>query len=301
MMTGTIPESIGQLTILYSLNLLENYWEGIMTNVHFHNLTNLVSFSVSSKNNTLVLKVTNDWVPPFKNLYYVEIRDCQIGSIFPDWLKYQIHLRKIFLKNAGIFGEIPHWLYNISSQLENIDLSNNEISGCLPKEMNFTSSNYPRVDFSHNHLKGSVQIWSGLSALYLRNNSLSGTLPTNIGEEISHLEDLDISHNFLNGSIPLSLNKIQNLSYLDLSNNFLTGEIPESWMGMKRLSIIDLSNNRLVGGIPTTICSLPFLYILEMSNNNISADLSFAFQKCVWLQTLTKIQQVFWVNTKRYK
>ncbi|CAJ2658754.1 unnamed protein product [Trifolium pratense] len=118
MMNGTIPESIGQLTNLYSLNLLENYWEGIMTNVHFHNLTNLVSFSVSSKNNTLVLKVTNDWVPPFKNLYYVEIRDCQVGSIFPDWLKYQIPLRKIFLKNAGIFGEIPHWLYNISSVRE---------------------------------------------------------------------------------------------------------------------------------------------------------------------------------------
>ncbi|GAU35559.1 hypothetical protein TSUD_384070 [Trifolium subterraneum] len=287
MMNGTIPESIGQLTNLYSLNLLENYWEGTMTNIHFHNLTNLISFSVSSKKVALTLKVTNDWIPPFKYLTHVEIRGCQVGPTFPDWLKNQIHLNEIILENAGICGELPHWLYNISSQIVNLDLSHNKINGYLPKNMNFTSSNYARVDFSHNHLKGSVQIWSDLSAFYLRNNSLSGTLPTNIGEEISHLEDLDISHNFLNGSIPLYINKIQYLSYLDLSNNYLIGEIPEFSMGMQSLSIIDLSNNRLAGGIPTSICSLPFLSILELSNNNLSADLSFAFQKCNWLQTLS--------------
>lgn len=42
-MNGEIPESIGQLTQLHTLNLLHNYWEGTMTNIHSHNLTNLVS------------------------------------------------------------------------------------------------------------------------------------------------------------------------------------------------------------------------------------------------------------------
>ncbi|AES64030.1 LRR receptor-like kinase family protein [Medicago truncatula] len=287
MMNGTIPESIGQLTKLFSLHLLENDWKGIMTNIHFHNLTNLVSFSVSSKKSTLALKVTNNWVPPFKDLQYVEIRDCQIGPIFPNWLRNQIPLTEIILKNVGIFGEIPHWLYNMSSQIQNLDLSHNKLSGYLPKEMNFTSSKYPTVDFSYNRFMGSVQIWPGVSALYLRNNSLSGTLPTNIGKEISHFKDLDLSNNYLNGSIPLSLNKIQNLSYLDLSNNYLTGEIPEFWMGIQSLNIIDLSNNRLVGGIPTSICSLPYLSILELSNNNLSQDLSFSFHNCFWLKTLS--------------
>jgi len=287
MMNGTIPETIGQLTNLYSLHLLDNYWEGIMTNIHFHNLTNLGSFSVSSKKSTIALKVTNDWVPPFKYLYYVEIRDCQVGPIFPNWLRNQIPLKEIILKNVGISREIPNWLYNMSSQIRNLDLSHNKLSGYLPKEMNFTSSNSPTVDFSYNHLKGSVQIWSGVSALYLRNNLLSGTLAANIGEKMSHFEHLDLSNNYLNGSIPLSLNKIQNLSYLDLSNNYLTGEIPKFWMGLQSLDTIDLSNNRLVGGIPTSVCSLPSLSILELSNNNLSADLSFAFQNCFWLKTLS--------------
>ncbi|GAU35562.1 hypothetical protein TSUD_384100 [Trifolium subterraneum] len=287
MMNGTIPESIGRLTNLYDLNLLENYWEGTMINIHFHYLTNLIGFAVSSKNKTLALNVTNDWAPPFKNLFYVEIRDCQVGPIFPNWLRYPIYLNVIILENVGIMGEIPHWLYNISHRIGNLDLSHNKINGYLPKEMNFTSSNYPRVDFSHNYLKGSVQIWSGLSALYLRNNSLSGTLPANVSEDMSSLQNLDLSHNYLNGSIPLSINKIQSLSYLDLSNNYLTGEILEFWIGMKRIYTIDLSNNRLAGGIPSSICSLPFLSILELSNNNLSADLSFIFQKCFSLKTLS--------------
>jgi Leucine-rich repeat (LRR) protein len=287
MMNGTIPESIGQLSNLYSLNLLENYWEGTMTNIHFHNLTNLTSLSVSSKKNTLTLKMMNDWVPPFKYLTHVEIRGCQVGPTFPDWLRKQNHLNEIILQNAGISGEIPHWLYNLSTQIRNLDLSHNKISGYLPNEMNFTSSNLPTIDLSHNQLKGSIQIWSDVRTLYLRNNSLSGTLPTNIGKGMSYLEDLDLSHNYLNGSIPLSFNKMQNLTYLDLSYNYLTGEISEFWIGMKNIYIIDLSNNRLAGGIPISICSLPKISILELSNNYLSANLSSAFQNCTWLQTLS--------------
>ncbi|KAJ1414178.1 Leucine-rich repeat [Sesbania bispinosa] len=155
MMNGTIPESIGQLSQLSSLNLLQNYWEGIMTNIHFHNLTNLFSFSVSSKKKSFALKMANDRVPPFKYLYHVEIHDCQVGSTFPNWLiTIQMSLQEIILENVGISEEIPHWLYNISSQIWHLDLSHNNISGYLPKEMNFSSSKFPTVDFSFNQLKG---------------------------------------------------------------------------------------------------------------------------------------------------
>ncbi|KAK2447516.1 receptor protein EIX2 [Trifolium repens] len=287
MMNGTIPESIGQLTKLYSLNLLENYWEGTMTNIHFHNLTNLLSFSVSSKNNTLDLKVTNDWVPPFKHLSHIEIRNCEVGPTFPYWLINLKFLHEIIIQKAGISGEIPPWLYNMSSQIWNLDLSNNKISGYLPKTMNFTCSISPTADFSYNQLKGSLPLWSCLSGLYLRNNLLSGIVPTNIGEEVLHLRYLDLSNNYLNGRIPISMNKIQNLSYIDLSNNYLMGEIPEFWMGMQNLEIIDLSSNRLSGGIPTSICSLPFLYILELSNNNLSANFTLTFQNCPRMKTLS--------------
>jgi hypothetical protein len=59
--------------------------------------------------------------------------------------------------------------------------------------MNFTSSNKPSIDFSFNQLKGSIPLWSGVSALYLKNNLLSGTIPTNIGKEMSQLRYLDLT------------------------------------------------------------------------------------------------------------
>ena len=287
MMNGTIPESIGKLTNLHFLDLLENHWEGTMTNIHFHNLTNLLSLSVSSKQNSFALKVTNDWVPTFKDLYHVEICYCQVGPTFPNWFTDLNSLTDIFLESAGISEEIPHWLYNMSSQILNLDLSHNKIGGYLPKEMNFTSSNISLVDFSFNQLKGSVPLWSGVSALYLRNNLLTGTIPTNIGEKMSHLSYLDLSNNYLNGRIPISLNEIQNLNYLDISNNNLIGEIPNFWKGMQSLQIIDLSNNSLLGGIPSSICSSPELFILELSNNHLSADLSSTLQNCTLLKSLS--------------
>ncbi|KAH1146290.1 hypothetical protein GYH30_041787 [Glycine max] len=257
MMNGKIPESIGQLTKLYDLNLLKNNWE------------DLLLFSISSKRNPFALKVTQDWIPPFKHLYQVEIRDCQVGPTFPNWLRNQMSLENVILENVGISEEILGWLYNMSSHIEQLDLSHNKISRYLPKKMNL------------------IPIWSGVTALYLRYSLLSGTLPANIGEEMSHLKELDLSNDLLNRSIPLSITRIQNLSYLDLSKNHLTGEIPVFGMGMQRLEIIDLSNNSLSGGIPTSICSLPSLFILELSNNKLSADLSSAFQNCTSLQTLS--------------
>ena len=69
-MKGTIPESIGQLSELRKLHLSWNYWQGIMTKIHFLNLTELYEFSLSSSRNLLVFNVTCDWIPPF-SLHFV--------------------------------------------------------------------------------------------------------------------------------------------------------------------------------------------------------------------------------------
>ncbi|KAL2336496.1 hypothetical protein Fmac_010942 [Flemingia macrophylla] len=275
MMNGEIPGSIGQLTQLTTLNLFRNNWEGSMTNIHLHNLTNLAVFSISSKQNSFAFKVTQDWTQYIKNLFYVKISDCQVGPAFPNWLRNQKFLNTLILQNAGISGEIPSWLC-MFFQIWELDLSHNKISGHLSKITNV--SNY--VNLSFNQLKGSIPLWSGVKGLDLSNNLLSGTLPNNTGEEMSHLMFLDLSNNHLSGIIPLSIYRIQNLLYLVLSNNHLTGTIPVFWMGMPHLRIIDLSNNSLSGGIPTSIFSLPSLSILELSNNNLSTNLSLAFQNC---------------------
>ncbi|KAH1208364.1 Receptor-like protein EIX2 [Glycine max] len=240
----------------------------------FHNLTDLLLFSISSKRNPFALKVTQDWIPPFKHLYQVEIRDCQVGPTFPNWLRNQMSLENVILENVGISEEILGWLYNMSSHIEQLDLSHNKISRYLPKKMNFSSSNSPKVNFAFNQLKGPIPIWSGVTALYLRYSLLSGTLPANIGEEMSHLKELDLSNDLLNRSIPLSITRIQNLSYLDLSKNHLTGEIPVFGMEITKnlplLSELLSRGNTLTGSIPEELCRLPYLHLLDLANNNLS-------------------------------
>ncbi|KAL2341047.1 hypothetical protein Fmac_008987 [Flemingia macrophylla] len=241
-------------------------------------------FRYSIYRDSLALKVPQDWIPPFRSLTYVEIRDCQVGPTFPNWLKNQ-DLLEVILENVGISGEIPRWLYKMSSQFRQLDLSYNNISGYLPIELRLFPSISSILNLSFNQLKGSIPLCSAITVLDLRNNFFSGIVPVNIGQKMSGLRFLDISNNHLNGSIPITINRMQNLVYVDLSNNYLTGEIPVFWKGLQYLQIIDLSGNSLSGGIPTSICSLPSLSILELSKNNLSANLSFVFQNCTTLKT----------------
>ena len=113
-MKGTTPESIGQLSELRKLHLSWNYWQGIMTKIHFLNLTELYEFSLSSSRNLLVFNVTCDWIPPF-SLHFVYISDCQLNPTFPAWLTTQKELTQIHLVNTAISDTIPNWLLNYSS------------------------------------------------------------------------------------------------------------------------------------------------------------------------------------------
>ncbi|XP_030959113.1 receptor-like protein EIX2 [Quercus lobata] len=271
-MNGTIPESIGQLSELGVLRLSGNYWQGIMTETHFLNLTKLYDFSLSSSSsNLLVFNVTHDWIPPF-SLQNVYILDCQFNPTFPPWLRTQKELREIYLVNTAISDTIPNWLWNLSSQLEVLDLSHNKLMGNLPKSLNFSSLKSVLLDF--NHLEGPLPLWPNVTRLFLRSNLLSGPIPIRISQEMPHLIALDLSGNYLNGSIPSSINGLGQLMYLALSNNSLSGNIDYHWESMRSLVFIDLSKNNLSGGIPSSMCSLPSLMWLQLSNNNFSGNLS---------------------------
>nr|KYP36367.1 LRR receptor-like serine/threonine-protein kinase GSO2 [Cajanus cajan] len=229
MMNGKIPKSIGQLTKLQLLNLLENNWEGTMTNIHFHNLTNIVGFSVSSKTNSFIFNVTQDWIPPFKSLHYVEIRDCQVGPTFPNWLNNQVFLLKIILRNAKISGEIPRWLYSMSSQIRQLDLSHNKISGGIPASICSLPSLFI-LELSKNNLSVDLsfvfQNCTTLRTLSLGNNRFFGSLPNEITKNLPSLSELLFRGNRLSGSIPEELCRLPFLHLLDLAENNISGSLP---------------------------------------------------------------------------
>lgn len=146
-MNGTIPNSLGQLSMLVGLNLKWNSWERVITEAHLMNLTRLKYFIVTAdKNRSLIFNVTYDWVPPFK-LKYLELDSCLIGSKFPLWLQVQSELTKVTLRNVGISGTIPEdWFSKISVQLTHLDLSNNQIIGKFSNHLVFPKvTSYPSL------------------------------------------------------------------------------------------------------------------------------------------------------------
>lgn len=276
-MNGRIPESLGRLTKLTKLKLYQNSWSGIMSENDLQGLTELEDFSISCRNEALVLDVRHDWVPPF-NLSSIQISDCPIGPEIPTWIKTQKELMVLSLKNCSISQSTPGWLLELSPQITELDLSHNQIGGVLPKSLEFSI-----VDLSYNCFEGPIQLWHGVLSLYLGNNLLSGPIPLNIGYVMTSLQVLDLSRNSLSGNIPSSIGKLQNLLTLDLSNNHFTGKIPIHLKELQSIVNIDLSNNNFYGEFPS---SLPRLHLLKLSNNNLSGRMPLSLRKCTRLSTL---------------
>ncbi|CAL5370254.1 unnamed protein product [Camellia sinensis] len=284
-MMGSIPQNLGQLSSLVVLELSENSWEGVVTEAHFANLSNLREISIfkGSPNISMIFNISSDWIPPFK-LTYINIRSCQLGPKFPTWLRNQSELNTLVLNNARISDTLPDWFWKLDLQLSDLEVSYNTLSGPVPNSLRF--NDFANVDLSSNRFEGPLPLWSSnVSTLYLRDNLFVGPVPLDIGEVMPQLTDLDISRNFLNGSIPLSIGNLTALTNLAISNNYLSGEIPDFWNDMPFLYYIDMSNNSLSGSIPNSIGSLNFLVFLFLSRNNLSGEVPSALKNCTAMET----------------
>ncbi|OMO87299.1 hypothetical protein COLO4_20701 [Corchorus olitorius] len=272
---GTIPESLGQLKELIHLSL-EGNWNGVISETHFLHLQNLKILGLFSWNKSLEFDIGQDWIPPF-SLEVIDIRYCQIGPNFPQWLKTQTELQCLLVQEVAISDTMPDWFWERTPQLQFLVLYSNGLRGRLPESLEFAPSAF--VDLSSNLFEGSLPLCSRVRVLLLRNNSFSGPIPKNIGVKmLLTLKYLDLSKNFLNGTIPSSMTKLKNLRGMSLSNNLFSGNIP-MWKPLANLRILDFSKNNLSGGIPRSICSHPSLEILKLSGNNLSGTLS-SLQNC---------------------
>ncbi|RXH73547.1 hypothetical protein DVH24_016369 [Malus domestica] len=136
---SSIPVSLGNLSGLYELVIEHNSFESVVSEVHFTNLTRLKIFIANE--NSLTLKTSPDWVPPFQ-LVELSLSSWRLDpSELPTWLQSQKYLSALNMSNTGISGTIPTWFWNIFSYGgENyVDLSYNQLSGEVP---NIVSANW---------------------------------------------------------------------------------------------------------------------------------------------------------------
>ncbi|XP_050252040.1 receptor-like protein EIX2 [Quercus robur] len=252
---GTLPQSVGQLSKLETLFIDSNMLKGVVSEVHFSNLTSLRTLSAGG--NQLILKVSQNWIPPFQ-LESLYLPLWNIGPKFPQWLCSQRRILSLDISYTQISDTAPPSFWNLSSQFQYLNLSHNLINGEIPNSPMILSASV--IDLSSNNFEGPLpSISSNVYVLDLSNNSFSRS----------------ISHFFC-----FRVNETKNIGYLNLEKNLLSGMIPDCLMNWINLVVLNLGNNNFSGSIPASIGSLTILHSLHLYNNTFSGKLPSSLKNC---------------------
>ena len=308
--TGTIPESIGDLSYLTSLNIYKNNLTGTLPK-SLSNLTQLTFLSLRSNQLNGPLPES---IGKLSQLEILALGNNQFSGSIPNSIGNLIQLEVMYLDNNQLSGVLPKSISQLT-QLENIRLNNNKLNGSLPKsignllqleELNLSSNNFngtipisigklsqAKIDLSNNQqLSGFIcsavtEIppieCEALFDIYqlnidkLRKNDWNETnIPCgwdDVACKNGHISKLDLSNKQLTGSIPESIGNLIYLEELSLSKNQFSGSIPEFIGQLKHLKTLRLNNNQLSGPIPEIRGNLNLLKILDLSKNQLSGSI----------------------------
>ncbi|XP_058071797.1 probable LRR receptor-like serine/threonine-protein kinase At1g56140 [Magnolia sinica] len=269
---GTIPEALGNLSLLSNLNLGQNYLTGSLPSF-IGNLTSMqyLSFAANALSGSIPKELGN-----LQELLSLSFGSNSFNGSLPAELGNLVNLEELYMSSAGVSGLIPSTFANLVN-LQIVRASDNEFNGSIPdfignwtnlKALRFQGNSFQGlIPSSFSNLTSLTELRIGdimngtsslafiknmksLTTLILRNNRISGTIPSDIGDYQS-LQHLDLSFNNLTGEIPSSLFGLTSLSYLFLGNNSLSGSLPSS--KSSSLVNIDLSYNQLSGSFPSWI------------------------------------------------
>ncbi|KAJ7960884.1 Receptor-like protein [Quillaja saponaria] len=243
----------------------------------------LLTFSLDSNNHSTL-----------PDLYLLDLSSCNVGHIFPKFLKHFHNLKYLNLSNNSIQGKVPKWLGVVDSlcyldlshnsltgidhqipwgNLTNLDLSSNLLQGELPLPPNtiifFSVSN----NLLTGNVSPSICNSSSLQVLSLAHNNFSGQIPQCFGNSNQYLEVLDLQNNSFYGTIPSKICRTQNsLVTLNLNGNQLEGTLPRSLAKCTQLVVVDVGNNRIKDTFPFWLGTLQELQVLVLQANKFHGD-----------------------------
>ncbi|KAL2626676.1 hypothetical protein AAZX31_07G135300 [Glycine max] len=249
---GSIPSELGQMSLLYSLDLSGNQLSGKIPESIFGD-GHPLQFLILSNNmfEGPILTIPN-------GLKTLLLNDNGFIGRLPNSI-FHASIISLDVSNNHLVGKIPGLIKNLSG-LEELYLSNNHFEGSIPLELG-ELEHLTYLDLSQNNLTGHVPSFanSPVEFMHLSNNHLSG-LSKRMLNENSSLVMLDLSYNEISNNIQ---GLIQNLSYtrlnfLFLKGNHFIGDIPKQLCQLADLSILDLSHNNFSGAIPNCLGKMPF-------------------------------------------
>ncbi len=272
-----LPKSIGNLTSLKKLNLVNNELEKLPESIG--NLTSLKKLYLTGNplkhlpesigNLTSLEEILLDWekITHFpKSMSHLKIPEKlylpdKNLMILPESISNLSSLRELFLSYNNL-KSLPKSIRNLIS-LKKLLLGSNPFL-VFPESI-IELKRLEMIDLSNAKLKllpESIGKFNSLKRLWLRGNKLKN-LPKSIGN-LTSLEELYLGSNRLS-SLPESIGNFTSLKILDLSkNNLIT--LPESIGNLSSLEALYLGGNQLLS-LPESIGNLKSLKILDLISN----------------------------------
>ncbi|KAJ7968078.1 Leucine-rich receptor-like kinase family protein [Quillaja saponaria] len=270
-LNGSLEKSLAQLSDLIVLDIAWNSIQGVITEVHLQNFSNLRVLDLSS--NHITLNVSSNWIPAFK-LDVIGLRSCKVGVTFPKWLRTQKNFSSIDISDTNISGIVPDWFWDISLQIKEISMSGNSLTGKVPDLSD--KHELSTLDLSYNAFRGPLPHFpSNMRSISLAGNLFWGPISSlcDIMTENNVLSNLDLFQNNLSGPLPNCWTHGRSLIVLNFGTNRLSGTIPDSIGHLTHLGTLILDNNILHGELPSSLRNCTDLIIMHLSRNSLSGDI----------------------------
>ncbi|KAL5072937.1 hypothetical protein RYX36_011921 [Vicia faba] len=243
-LSGTFPHKIFQIGTLSIIDLSFN------NNLH----GSFPEFPLSGSIHTLrVINTSFSGEIPYtignlRQLYKLDLSNCQFNGTLPNSLSNLTELRYIDLSSNSLTGPVPS--FYMAKKLTHLDLSHNHLSGEIPSSSHFEGlNNLVSIDLCDNSIKGSIPSslfsLSLLQKIQLSSNQFS-KFDKLINVSSSVIHTLDLSSNILSGPFPMPITQLHSLSVLDLSSNMLNESLSlDELLELRNLTTLDLSYNNL--------------------------------------------------------
>ncbi|KAK3429743.1 hypothetical protein EUGRSUZ_E01234 [Eucalyptus grandis] len=291
--SGEIPASIGNLSLLNSLDIGYCYFSGLIPSSmgNLSHLTELfldgnnlqgqipVSFANLTQLSELWLSYNNlsgdslEWVVNLTKLTVLRISGNRLSGGFPSSFENLKHLTTLDLSHNNLHGDILGALRNLKD-LESLNLESLNLNGVLDVNDLFTLKNLRYLFLSNNNISFTKSFinatTSKLTYLYLNSCNLT-KFPQFIGY-LSELEVLHLEHNRIQGTIPRWIwnNSKESLWRICLFDNLLTGfENNQTNLPLPNLNYLDISSNLLETTLPVPP---PSVMVYNISINFLSGE-----------------------------
>ena len=304
-LSGQLPDSLGELSVLTKLDLSGNALSGSLPD-SLGKLSVLTKLDVSG-NNSMAGRLPQ-WLTALAldEFRYSDTRLCvPEDAEFQEWLEaiaehegsgrecpptsqYDVLAAIYEATNGPKWVNNDNWLtdaplgewYGVDTdadgQVIGLSLARNHLQGQIPPEIGGLSRLWSLELGRGYALTGPLPEeffdLSELRYLYLGGFNLGGPLPPEIAR-LTQLEGLYLWDAGLGGPLPAEIGQLTNLRRLDLGYNDLIGSIPPELGKLTRMQSLYLQHNDFTGEIPAQLGDLTNLQYLTLNNNRLAGTI----------------------------